>query len=119
MLILDAMGAAATSFATHFLLASERVRTGLPTGTLTVLALAALSFAIFDLVSLAIARSLAIPLRWIACCNLTYCLLTLALVVLHRNTVTPLGLVYFFSEIAIIVPLACWEWRLAGRCKPE
>lgn len=52
LLLLDAVGALNTSLATYFLLAAERWKTGLPTGILTAMALAALGFAIWDVVSI-------------------------------------------------------------------
>jgi hypothetical protein len=115
MLLVDACGAVATAMATYFLLASERLRTGLPPAVLTGMAVAALAFAIFDIVCLLLKRNATDALRVIACCNLLYCGIAGVLLILFWKDVTALGLVYFAVEIAIVVSISIWEWRLAGR----
>jgi hypothetical protein len=115
LLVLDAVGALNTSMATYFLLAAERWKTGLPTGILSWMALVALGFAIWDMVSILGFLKPRDGLRVISCCNLLYCLTVMALLVVFRSQITWGGWAYFGLEIAVIVPLAIWEWTVAGR----
>lgn len=52
----------------------------------------------------------------IGAANLSYCILTLSLMVLYRDTITFLGIAYFSIEILIIVALSIVELK-AGQIK--
>ena len=52
-------------------------------------------------------------MRAIAIANLLYCGLTLGLVIYLHRELTPLGMLYFGSEIVIIVGLAIVELKRA------
>ncbi|AMV32598.1 hypothetical protein VN12_10770 [Pirellula sp. SH-Sr6A] len=115
LLVLDAVGALNTSLATYFLLGAERWKTGLPIGILTAMSLAALGFAIWDMVSLLGVIEARVGLRVISGANLLYCFMAVVLLVIYRSDVTWEGVGYFGLEIAVILPLAVWEWIVAGR----
>ncbi len=116
LLLIDAGGAAVTSVATFYLLAGQRIETGLPAGLLYAMAFVAACFACFDITALVVRRiDPAIPLRIIACANFSYCILVFVSVCAHRTTVTYLGVVYFCTETLIVLSLAAWEWIVASR----
>jgi hypothetical protein len=113
VLLFDAVGATATAFATIFLLAQERIRTGIPAEYLYAMGLAAACFACFDAASLWLHWNSSVSLRIIACANLVYCGLAFVCLYSHRTSLTSLGLAYFCIEIPIVAALAIWEWRIA------
>ena len=120
LLLLDFMGAIATSLATmfllaSFLLASERLPTGLPTWLLYLMALVAAGLACFDIAAITLSLDVAIALGIIAVLNLSYCIAVLIVLWVYRRDVTELGFVYFCIEIAIVLPLAAWEWTISRR----
>lgn len=59
------------------------------------------------------------PINWqlyvrvVAGLNIGYCFFTIYSVLPHASTLTWLGYVYFTSEVAIIVALAIFEFRMA------
>jgi len=115
LLLVDAFGAALTAFATVYLLAEERIRTGMPVGLLYTMAIVAACFVCFDLVAFRRRYDPAIPLHFIACANLSYCILVAASLYVYRASVTSLGLAYFCIEIPIVISLAVLEWNIASR----
>ena len=115
VLILDLMGAIVTSLATIFLLASERLPTGLPTWLLYLMALVAIGFVCFDAAAFALFYNLAIALATIAYLNLSYCVTVVFILCVYRRDVTELGFFCFCIEIAIVLPLAAWEWKISRR----
>jgi hypothetical protein len=115
LLLVDAVGAAVTAFATYFLLAAERLETGIPTWLLQLLAIVALSFVSFDVVALNRRIDPAVSLRVIAGLNLSYCMIVLASLYVCRRVVTELGWAYFCVEIIIVISLATLELKLAAQ----
>ena len=114
LLVVDAIGAAATSLATFFLLAMEVIKTGLPTRLLYVLSFLAVCLAAFDLVAIKGRFDSATALRIIACLNLSYCVLVVVLLYLYRQAVTPLGMAYFCIEVAIVLAMSAFELLVAS-----
>lgn len=53
-------------------------------------------------------------LRVIAVANLLHCGLTAGLIMLHSESITTLGVLYFAGEFLIVVPLAWIEFRTAA-----
>lgn len=119
LLILDAIGAAVTALATYYLLAGERLKTGLPVELCYALAAIALAFSFFDIAALYARIDPSIALRIIACANVSYCILVVALLTINRATVTQLGLAYFCIEAAVVLSLAVLEWKVASRPSPS
>lgn len=115
LLKLDAVGAISTAVATYFVLASEILKTGLPSLFLQAMAAVALGFAGFDVIALLMRSRTGVALRIIASLNLAYCVAMMLGILIHRATVTSMGLAYFFTEIAIVGLLAFWEISIAAR----
>jgi hypothetical protein len=61
------------------------------------------------------------PNRWklllmiIALANLLYCVITVAAVIQHSDSLTLFGRIYFLLELLVILVLVAAEWRVAGR----
>lgn len=64
-----------------------------------------------------LSRNRAPFLRVISIGNSLYCLLTIVLVYLYFNYLTPLGLTYFSVEIIVILMLVRIEYRVADQLK--
>lgn len=113
LLVVDLFGAMATSFTMLFLLASERLLTGLPSWLLYSMGLIALGFACIDAAAILRFFEASIALAAIAFLNLGYCVMMLIALFVYRASVTELCWVYCCVEIAIVIPLACWELKIA------
>jgi hypothetical protein len=110
---MDAFGAAVTAVLTGLLLASERLKTGMPPMLLYSLAVLALGLMCYDLVCFFRSGNPAKSLRRIAALNLAYCGVVAALLLAYFNNITPLGFTYFILEIAIVTGLSFWEWNIS------
>ncbi len=117
LLLFDAVGAAMTSIATFYLLAGERIKTGMPIGLLNGMAILAACFVCFDLLSLRLRIAPAIALRIIAIANLVYCTLVMVSLYQHQSSVTIVGVAYFCIEVPLVVALSVLEWTVASRDK--
>ncbi len=115
LLLFDGVGACLTFFTTWFLLASEVLKTGLPVQLLMSMAVAALSFALFDFLALALSWDPSWSLRAISCLNGCYCSFVLLTLFFHGSTVSFVGFSYFLIEIILVLLLARWEWLVATR----
>jgi cytochrome c oxidase subunit IV len=111
LLLLDALGAFATS-ATTFFLAFEVVSTGLPSSFLFVLASIAAMFFLFSLSGYLSNTRLPQRLQLIAAANLIYCLATIVLCLIYWKSLTLVGSIYFPLEV-VVVAIAVWEWNVA------
>lgn len=109
LLLIDGLGALLSA---ALLMALPPI--GIPAQTMTLLALTATGMAAYSLTCCLTHRTGRTYLRSIAWANTCYCLTTMGLVVWHRATLTPLGLVYFLGEILIISQLVRLE-RRAGK----
>ena len=114
--LLDGAGAILSAFLTGVVLVRWEAYFGIPPSVLYILAGLALGLAAFD--AWAYARPVpgsARPLRTIALLNVGYCLLSLILAAIHRESLLPLAYVYLGLECLIVGILASVEWRLASR----
>lgn len=85
---------------------------GMPRKTLTILSIVALIFAIYSFSCFLFSHNNSQKLlRPIIVANLTYCILTLGLVIYFYNRLTILGLAYFTGEILIICGLVHIELK--------
>lgn len=108
--LIDALGAAVSVLLLALFLPAFQVWHGMPLGALFIcsvwaavsLAYSAGCFAYADLNK---------PqwLRGIMWMNTAYCGLTLVLISRHLDALTPLGVLYFLGEIAVILGLVLWE----------
>jgi hypothetical protein len=106
----DSLGAAMTTFFIFGIMRPLHEYFGLPKAELTYLSLIAFGFFVYSA-----ACFLLVKARWrgflrlIALANLSYCGLTLALMIKYNNLSTSLGLIYFSAEILLIVSLSYIE----------
>lgn len=110
LFLIDGIGALLTASLLAFLLAPLERYFGMPVRMLYPLAAVAVVFALYSL--LCYAR---FPARWqlylrgIALANLSYCVLTVVLVVYFWERLTVLGGLYFVGEIGIVIGLVVVE----------
>lgn len=112
LFLLDAIGAVFSAVLLGVVLAQWHSMVGIPPAVLYVLAVMAALFSIYSFTCFLLNAS-ALFLRIIAIVNILYCCLTLGLILFQHQTITALGVAYFLGEIAIVLWLASWEWRLA------
>ena len=116
LFLLDGVGALLSAFLTGVVLVRWKARFGLPPAVLYVLAGLALGLAAFDAWGYARpATEAARPLRTIALLNVGYCVLSLILAAVHRESLLPPAYVYLGLEYLIVGILAIVEWRMASR----
>ena len=114
LFLIDGLGALLSAIFLSFVLPSQESLIGMPSTILGYLGDAA---CLLSLYSLSCAKFS--PGNWrsflfiIAGANLTYCCVTLALVLQNSDILRPLGWLYFLGEMAIIVALASVEIAVA------
>lgn len=113
LFLIDSTGALVTAVLTGVVLPLlEPI--GLPNSVLYALAAVAVMFSVYSFFRFYFfAPGWARFLATIAFANTTYSLGTLALVFYFRESVTLLGMLYFFGETAIVITLAMVEWRVS------
>ena len=114
MFLWDGVGALVTATSVGLLLPLVQERIGLPLPVLRGLGAAAVGFAAFSFSRFAQDRPAPGALRIIAALNLSYCVVTLGLLVAFASELRPLGWAYFLGEIALVVAISAYELRLAG-----
>ena len=116
LLLFDAGGATLTAVLLHFLLIPQAAWFGFPVAWLARLFWLPVLFVIFDCTAYFLPRRLvATALRTIAVANAGYCLLSLAMVLLHAPTVTFWGWAFVLGEALVISVLIRLEWTAAAR----
>lgn len=111
-------GAGATTSATFLILIAAEFQSavGMPTGALYALAATACVFAVYSFSCFLIPNlRRAFFLRIIAAGNLAYGAVTAGVVAVFFEEITPIGLLYFATEISVVVFLALTELRIASR----
>lgn len=112
MLLIDGIGAVITSFMLGVVLVQFNDYIGMPLNVLYLLATVVLGFAIYSCSAYALAKSgHKTLLKIIFTGNASYCLCTSVLIVIYREQLSPLGIVYFIGEILIISGLLVIEYR--------
>ncbi len=116
LFLIDGMGAMISAFWLGIIFVSVESLIGIPPSTLYLLAAIPVFFVIFDFYSYQKEKNaLRALLKIIAIMNLLYCLLSLGLAFLHRQTITPLGWTYIIVEIILIITLAILELEVAKK----
>ncbi len=116
MFRIDGLGALVSAGLLGVVLPAFQPYIGLPRPVLYLLAGLALVLATYS--GICAYRS---PLRrrlWlglIMAANLAYCALTVGLMVAFAAALEPLGFVYFAGEVAVILALVSFEWRVFRR----
>jgi hypothetical protein len=114
--LLDCLGALLSAFLLGVVLPSFQPIFGMPNEILYGLATLAALFAIYSFWNYRWFKENWRPyLRGIALINLTYCALTLALVLYFYSSISVWGLLYFLLEIVIVVALAIFELQAVRR----
>ncbi len=114
--LLDGFGALVSAVLLGIVLVHFQPLIGMPTSILYPLAGVAGGFCLHSLGCVFYP-----PTNWrrslltVAGANLTYCLITLGLIISYSHQLRPLGWVYFLAEIAIVVPLSALEIAVARR----
>ncbi len=107
---IDSLGAILTAVMLFFVLPSLKAYFGMPTATLKNLALIAFLFALYSIICfLFLKKNWSFYLRIIAYANLSYCLLTLFLLIAFHAQITWLDWFYFLAEIVVILVLVYFE----------
>jgi len=115
LFLVDSLGALLSAIMLGLVFTSFKDLIGLPVNTLYILAAIPVVFCIYSL-----SRYLKLPERWqpylkaIAIANVSYCVLTASLVVIHFKRLTTLGIAYFLVEMLIVLFLARLEWKVAS-----
>jgi len=110
--LVDGVGAILTAFLLITALKTFHEYFGMPRETVTILSILALILAIYSFSCFAFSDNNSQKLlRPIIVANLTYCILTLGLVIYFYDKLTILGLTYFVGEILIICGLVCIELK--------
>ena len=114
--LVDAAGAALSVVLLGAIVPALNRFIGMPLETLYLLAALPLVFGIYDLVVYNFADlSRPVWLRLIMAANLGYCMLTIALMVVHSDQLKPLGFAYFIAEQPVLVALVGLQYKVGRR----
>lgn len=110
--LIDAIGAITTAFLLMVVLRTFNQYIGLSKAVLSLLSIIAVLFAVYSsccfMFSNKDSRKLLKP---IIVANLAYCLLTIGCIFFYKNTIKPLGVIYFTGEVLIIIAIVCLELK--------
>lgn len=115
--LIDGLGAFLTVVFLNTILRTFNEYFGMPLKTLTLLSIIALTFAIYSLSCFVFSDDKSQNLlRPIIVANLTYCILTIGLVIYFYSKLTTLGISYFVGEILILSALIHIEIKTLKVC---
>jgi len=118
--LIDALGALLSAIMLGFVLANLESVFGMPRPVLHFLAGIAGVFALYSFFCYRWLRKNWQPfLLAIAVSNLLYCCLTIALVFYYRQALTILGILYFVTEVIVVVILARKELNAVARTSTQ
>ncbi len=110
--LIDSIGALLSAILLGIVLVNFEKVFGMPSRVLYFLALLACVFAVYSYWNFRNLKEHWQPyLRAIALANLSYCFLTIGLVIYFSNALTVLGFLYFGLEILVILSLVIFEFR--------
>jgi len=114
LLLIDCFGALLSALLLGVVLTRFEVFAGMPKNILYLLSAIPCLFALYTFIAYRFAQqNYTIHLKIIATANALYCCLTLGLVFYFYNQLSLLALMYFCSEIIIIITLAIIEVKTA------
>jgi hypothetical protein len=120
LFLIDALGAAVTSFSLFFVLRNYNEYFGMPQNSLTYMSILGLFYFTYSISCFYfVTNRFILCLRIIAIANILYSTLTIILLYVHYNDLTKIGLAYFLSETLIIAVLAYVEFRVASILKNQ
>ena len=113
LFLLDGVGAVLTSFILGAILATFEDRIGIPKATIYSLSFVAGIFAVYSFCRyFFVGDNWRSYLKGIAIANLIYCCVTIGILIFYFHRVTILGMVYFFLEVAVVISLVSFEFRI-------
>ena len=116
LFLIDSTGAFLSAFLLGVVLVSLERTFGMPRNVLYFLSVSACIFGIYSLMCYVLLKEHWKPyLQMIAFANLLYCCLTIGLVIYWSKELTNLGLLYFLSEIGVVITLAIVELKTASK----
>ena len=116
LFLTDSSGAALSAFLLGVVLVRFENTFGMPREILYFLAITACFLAIYSLMSFLLIKENGKPyLKIIGYANLLYCGVTVGLIIYFNRVLTNWGLIYFLSEVAVIVTLAVVELKFASK----
>lgn len=111
--LVDGLGAVVSALSLGVVLPAFQPSIGMPLAVLHFLAALAAGFSVYSLSVFRFAdHSKPLWLRIIIAANLSYCALSLTLVVNYFAQLTALGLSYFLLEKVIVLGIVGLEWRI-------
>lgn len=118
LFLIDSLGALMTAFFLFVVMRNFNTHFGMPERELTCLSAIALSFCIYSAAcSFLLKEKLRPFFIVIGALNLSYCILTIGLVITYSTSLTPIGTAYFLTEIVVILALSYVELGVATEIK--
>jgi hypothetical protein len=116
LFLIDSLGALLSAFLLGVILVRFESSFGMPRNVLYFLSITACTMSIYSFMNyLLIKKNRKYYLKIIACTNLFYCCLTLGLTLYFNKELTTLGLIYFLSELVVIITLVIVELKSASK----
>lgn len=114
--LLDAIGALLTASLLFLVVRKYALLFGVPPTWSKMLAGIALALSVYSFCCYFLAGDKwKLLMKIIAVCNMLYCCITLAIILMLTETITTLGIAYFLIEIAVILALVIFELRIVRR----
>lgn len=114
LFLTDGLGAVLSAFLLGVVLLRFAPISGMPETALRLLAFIACVCAVYSLLCYTFIKERWIAyLKIIACTNLTYCCLTIGLLINFKKELTNLGWIYFLAELTVIIVLLSFELKTA------
>jgi hypothetical protein len=118
LFLIDFFGAVLSAFLLGIVLVKLESIIGMPSNVLYILAILACGFAVYSFLCYLFVKENWQPfLKIIAIINLSYCLVTMGLVIYFYQEITTLGHIYFILEMIVIVSLVSVELKTASNKK--
>lgn len=115
LFLIDFIGALVSAIFLGLVLPRFQSYLGIPLSTLYILAVIPIFFFIYSLFGyFKISDKWKPYLKGIAIANTLYCCLTFCLLIYHKNEVTWLAIIYFITEIIIVLSLSFVEYKRAN-----
>lgn len=120
LFLIDGLGALLTAFLLFVILKNFNEYVGVPQNILTYLSIIPMIFCVYSLTCFFFLKENWTPfIRAIGIANLSYCLVTMILLIVYYTFLTPLGITYFLLELLIICVLVYIELSVATRIQQQ
>lgn len=115
LFLIDGLGAIISAFLLGVVLVKLESIFGIPVPTLYFLAILPGIFAVYDFYCFfRVKENIGLFLKSIAYINISYCFISLGLVIYHYKKITYLGWTYVLLEILVVMALANFQLRTAN-----